>query len=61
MHSTVAGTDELFFHQVLRFVRDGKLILGICNGFQLMVKLGLLPSLDNDYGHQSVTLTHNDS
>lgn len=26
-----------------RFVDDGKLILGICNGFQVLVKLGLLP------------------
>ena len=28
------------------FLKDGKLLLGICNGFQLLVKLGALPSLD---------------
>ncbi len=28
---------------VERFVADGKLMIGICNGFQVMVKAGLLP------------------
>lgn len=35
-----------------RFVKEGKLIIGICNGFQVLVKAGLLP-------HS--TLTFNDS
>ncbi len=48
------------FDQLLRFVADGGLILGICNGFQTMVKLGLLPALDGDYGTQKATLTAND-
>ena len=39
----------------------GKLILGVCNGFQLMVKLGILPNFDGKPFAQSVTLTHNDS
>jgi len=43
-----------------RFISDGKLIIGICNGFQTMVKLGILPGLDGDYRRQTVTLTHND-
>ena len=29
--------------ELRRFVGDGKLILGICNGFQVLVKAGLLP------------------
>ena len=29
--------------QLEAFVRDGNLVLGICNGFQLLVQLGLLP------------------
>jgi phosphoribosylformylglycinamidine synthase len=37
------------------------LILGVCNGFQLMVKSGLIPGLGESYGHQTVTLTFNDS
>jgi phosphoribosylformylglycinamidine synthase len=40
-----------------RFVSDGGLVLGICNGFQVLVKTGLLPGWDG----QAVTLTHNDS
>ena len=27
------------------FVEHGRLVLGICNGFQVLVKLGLLPNL----------------
>ncbi len=45
---------------VLRFVEDGKLILGICNGFQVLVKAGILPRLDGD-GAPQLTLTDNDS
>ncbi|MBN1370130.1 MAG: phosphoribosylformylglycinamidine synthase I [Dehalococcoidaceae bacterium] len=38
------------------FVSRGGLIMGICNGFQVMVKAGILPG-----GGQTVTLTGNDS
>ncbi len=41
------------------FSRKGKLILGICNGFQVLVKLGILPGFDGNF-KQSVTLTFND-
>ncbi|HMB32294.1 MAG TPA: phosphoribosylformylglycinamidine synthase subunit PurQ [Desulfohalobiaceae bacterium] len=41
--------------------KQGGLILGICNGFQLLVKLGLLPALSNNYGQQQVSLSHNNS
>ncbi len=44
-----------------KFIADGKLILGICNGFQLMVKLGLLPSFDGQSFVRHVSLGHNDS
>lgn len=43
-----------------QFVKDGKLAIGICNGFQVMVKMGLLPLFDGAFA-QEVTLTHNDS
>ncbi|MCX8065683.1 MAG: phosphoribosylformylglycinamidine synthase subunit PurQ [Candidatus Hydrogenedentes bacterium] len=46
--------------QILKFIRDGKLIIGICNGFQVMVKMGILPLFDNKF-EQNVTLSHNDS
>ncbi|MCZ7405424.1 MAG: phosphoribosylformylglycinamidine synthase I [Candidatus Methanoperedens sp.] len=47
--------------QVREFMNEGKLIIGICNGFQAMVKMGLLPAFDGDYSMQDVTLTFNDS
>lgn len=43
------------------FVKAGKLILGICNGFQIMVKVGLLPDPFDDASSTQVTLAHNDS
>lgn len=44
------------------FVAAGKLVLGICNGFQVLVKAGLLPGDgDSAIGTQTVTLTGNDS
>jgi len=46
--------------QTSRFIDDGRLILGICNGFQVMVKAGLLPRLKKGEA-QRVTLTNNDS
>lgn len=56
----IAGTDRRLLDAILKFVDDKKLIIGICNGFQLMVKIGLLPALDG-YGKQTVTITNNDS
>lgn len=44
------------------FIKDGKLIIGICNGFQTMVRLGLLPGFDENYfAEQSIALDWNDS
>ena len=43
------------------FIRSGRLMIGICNGFQVMVKLGVLPGFDGDYRTRKVTLASNDS
>jgi len=43
------------------FIGQGKLVIGICNGFQVLVKLGILPGFDRNYDRQDVTLTFNDS
>lgn len=43
------------------FLAGGGIILGICNGFQLLVKLGLLPALHGENYRRQVTLTYNDS
>ena len=46
--------------RLTRFVENGNLVIGICNGFQTIVNLGLLPGFDNDYQNRSVALTYND-
>ncbi|WP_027714090.1 phosphoribosylformylglycinamidine synthase subunit PurQ [Desulfuromonas sp. TF] len=61
LHAPVAGSDEHLADQLQRFVDEGKLIMGVCNGFQLMVKMGLLPGLGREYRNQTTTLTFNDS
>jgi phosphoribosylformylglycinamidine synthase subunit PurQ / glutaminase len=46
--------------KLLTFIARGNLVIGICNGFQCLVNLGLLPGLDGDYTRRSVALIHND-
>ena len=46
--------------KLIAFAQKGNLILGICNGFQTLVNLGLLPGFDGDYKTRSVALTFND-
>ena len=45
---------------IKKFIQDGKLIIGICNGFQILAKAGILPGLGWNIG-QEVTLFYNDS
>ena len=61
LHAPIAGANEMLVEELLKFINAGGLILGVCNGFQLMVKLGLLPALSGNYTKQSTTLTYNDS
>jgi phosphoribosylformylglycinamidine synthase len=42
------------------FISEGKLILGICNGFQALVNLGFLPGFDGNDTARLVALTYND-
>ena len=44
-----------------RYLKKGGLLKGTCNGFQLLVKTGILPGLDGNYKNNSMTLTYNDS
>ena len=57
--------NELRLHlaaDIRKFIADGKLVIGICNGFQILVKTGFLPGpLKTDGDHQDTTLTLNDS
>ncbi|UOQ78744.1 phosphoribosylformylglycinamidine synthase subunit PurQ [Hymenobacter sp. 5516J-16] len=45
---------------IKQFIANGKFVMGICNGFQVLVKLGLLPNLSGNVTPE-VTLTHNAS
>jgi len=46
--------------ELTAFIQEGGLILGVCNGFQIMTKLGLVPGLDQDYFKPAVSLMQND-
>lgn len=59
-YARVDEQEEHLLDQLLRFIADGKPILGVCNGFQLMVKMGLLPAFDGEFLKQEATLTFND-
>jgi phosphoribosylformylglycinamidine synthase subunit PurQ / glutaminase len=59
LHAPVRGTSSHLSDQLRSFIAEGKLVFGVCNGFQLMVKMGLLPALGGD-SRQSATLTFND-
>ncbi len=49
---------QVFFHAALQdFVESGKPVLGICNGFQVLVKAGLLPGLSPDQPLQQAGAT----
>jgi len=47
--------------EIIRRHPKSKLILGICNGFQALVNLGLLPGFDGDYRSRRIAVTYNDS
>lgn len=59
-YAVVRGSGERISQQLDRFIEAGKPVLGVCNGFQLMVKMGLLPGLDGERVPRA-TLTFNDS
>lgn len=46
--------------QLEQFVADGKLVIGICNGFQTLTRLGMVPAIDGVKFVQDVALAHND-
>lgn len=44
-----------------KFIEDGKLIFGVCNGFQVLVKMGILPGFTGEMFRPSVSLGGNQS
>ncbi|MCW1949326.1 MAG: phosphoribosylformylglycinamidine synthase I [Candidatus Shapirobacteria bacterium] len=47
------------WNDIKKFIDNGGLIIGICNGFQILTRLGLLPALNGSYGKAQVELLHN--
>jgi len=60
-YARIKGSEKRLMDEILEFVERGGIVLGICNGFQLLVKTGLLPGLGGDYTRRLVSLTYNDS
>ena len=62
------GAGNAFAHKLknhlwnglLRFIEKDKLVIGICNGFQILVNLGLLPALGKKYGKRELGLMSNE-
>lgn len=44
-----------------KFLQEDKLIIGICNGFQILVNLGLLPAANGEFGIREAALLANDN
>jgi phosphoribosylformylglycinamidine synthase len=58
LHAPVGGGRQPLAEQLRSFIEAGKLVMGVCNGFQLLVKLGLLPAWSG-YFEQTCSLTFN--
>lgn len=48
------------WNEIIHFIQKDKLIIGICNGFQILVNLGLLPALNMKYGNRELGLMYNE-
>ncbi len=63
------ASGKILAGELVRYIEDDiaefhaarKPIVGICNGFQVLVKSGLLPAFDHLFEEQTVTLDWNDS
>lgn len=55
-----------FFDEISEFIEKRKPIIGICNGFQVLIKTGILPGNENglldreSYKERKATLTYNE-
>jgi len=49
------------WEDLMQFIEGEKLVIGICNGFQVLANLGLLPGISGKYGERTVALAHNNT
>jgi phosphoribosylformylglycinamidine synthase len=49
------------WNAMLEFIENENLVIGICNGFQVMANLGLVPGFKKNYGERKIALMHNDT
>jgi phosphoribosylformylglycinamidine synthase I len=49
------------WEEVTKFIERDTLVIGICNGCQIVNNLGLVPAFEKHYGERQVALQHNDS
>lgn len=47
--------------ELIQFIKKDRLIIGICNGFQILMNLGLIPALHMEYGKREMGLMPNAS
>lgn len=47
------------WEDIQKFIKEDKLVIGFCNGFQIMANLGLLPSLGGKTGDRQTALQYN--
>ena len=48
-----------FIEEIKKFINEGKYILGICNGFQILVQLGLLPDINGNFEPETALIANN--
>lgn len=46
---------------IFNFIRTDKLVIGICNGCQMLANLGLVPALEGRYSERQVVFDRNDN
>ncbi|MFH1727275.1 MAG: phosphoribosylformylglycinamidine synthase subunit PurQ [Pseudomonadota bacterium] len=59
-YKKIGNKETTLMDELKIFINDKKFILGICNGFQALVKMGLLPNIGGNF-EAEVTLATNDS
>jgi phosphoribosylformylglycinamidine synthase I len=56
---SVSQNGQRLFDALMGFVERGRLVLGVCNGFQILARLGIVPAVKSLYGLQQATLAPN--